>query len=201
MNTVHTSELIAPSYPSLIRASLGLTLISLGLCGFLYSAAATGFGQLLFPQQANGSLIERDGQVLGSSLVGQPFHAAQYFQGRPSAANYDPMLMAGSNLARNNPALSKMIEQRIVAIEDQDQVKRHQIPSDLVTASASGIDPEISVQSAMLQVKRIAKQRTLSEQQLIELIQQHTTKPTFGLLGQPRIHVLKLNLALDQISK
>ena len=88
-----------------------------------------------------------------------------------------------------------------MAIEDQDQVKRHHIPSDLVTASASGIDPEISVQSAMLQVKRIAKQRTLSEQQLIELIQQHTTKPTFGLLGQPRIHVLKLNLALDQISK
>ena len=189
MNTVHTSELIAPSYPSLIRASVGLTLISLGLCGFLYSAAATGLGQLLFPQQANGSLIEMDGKVLGSSLVGQPFHAAQYFQGRPSAANYDPMLMAGSNLARTNPALNKMIEQRIVAIEDQDQVKRSQIPSDLVTASA------------MLQVKRITKQRTLSEQQVIELIQRHTAKPTFGLLGQPRIHVLKLNLALDQISK
>ena len=201
MNTLNTSELVQPSLVSLIRASLGLTLISLGLCGFLYSTVGTGLGQLLFPEQANGSLIEIDGKVLGSSLVGQPFNALQYFQGRPSVAHYDPMLMAGSNLARTNQELRKMIEQRMAAIEAKDQVKSSQIPSDLVTASGSGIDPDISVQSAMLQVRRIAKQRTLSEQQVIELIQQYTLKPTFGILGQSRINVLKLNLALDQIKK
>ena len=199
MNTVNTQHLLQPSYASLLRASIGLTIVSLGLCGFLYSATVTGLGQLLFPAQANGSLIELDGKILGSSLVAQPFTDPKYFQPRPSAANYDPMAMAGSNMARTNPELTKIIEQRIADIEARDHIDGRQIPSDLVTASGSGIDPEISLKSAMIQVKRVAEARHLSDQQVIELIQEYTLKPTFGVLGQERINVLELNLALDQI--
>ena len=201
MNTVNTQHLLQPSYASLLRASIGLTIVSLGLCGFLYSATVTGLGQLLFPAQANGSLIELDGKILGSSLVAQPFTDPKYFQPRPSAANYDPMAMAGSNMARTNPELTKIIEQRIADIEARDHIEGRQIPSDLVTASGSGIDPEISLKSAMIQVKRVAEARHLSDQQVIELIQEYTLKPTFGVLGQERINVLELNLALDQIKK
>ena len=199
MNTVNTQHLLQPSYASLLRASIGLTIVSLGLCGFLYSATVTGLGQLLFPAQANGSLIELDGKILGSSLVAQPFTDPKYFQPRPSAANYNSMAMAGSNMARTNPELTKIIEQRIADIEARDHIEGRQIPSDLVTASGSGIDPEISLKSAMIQVKRVAAARHLSDQQVIELIQQYTLKPTFGVLGQERINVLELNLALDQI--
>jgi K+-transporting ATPase ATPase C chain len=199
MNTVNTQHLLQPSYASLLRASIGLTIVSLGLCGFLYSATVTGLGQLLFPAQANGSLIKLDGKILGSSLVAQPFTDPKYFQPRPSAANYDPMAMAGSNMARTNPELTKIIEQRIADIEARDHIEGRQIPSDLVTASGSGIDPEISLKSAMIQVKRVAEARHLSDQQVIELIQEYTLKPTFGVLGQERINVLELNLALDQI--
>jgi len=201
MNTVNTEHLLQPSYASLLRASIGLTIIGLGLCGFLYSATTTGLGQLLFPAQANGSLIELDGKILGSSLVAQPFTDPKYFQPRPSAANYDPMAMAGSNMARTNPELTKIIEQRIADIEARDHIDGRQIPSDLVTASGSGIDPEISLKSAMIQVQRVAEARHLSDQQVIELIQQYTLKPTFGVLGQERINVLELNLALDQIKE
>ena len=201
MNTVNTQHLLQPSYASLLRASIGLTIVSLGLCGFLYSATVTGLGQLLFPAQANGSLIELDGKILGSSLVAQPFTDPKYFQPRPSAANYNPMAMAGSNMARTNPELTKIIEQRIADIEARDHIEGRQIPSDLVTASGSGIDPEISLKSAMIQVKRVAEARHLSDQQVIELIQQYTLKPTFGVLGQERINVLELNLALDQIKE
>ena len=199
MNTVNTQHLLQPSYASLLRASIGLTIMSLGLCGFLYSATVTGLGQLLFPAQANGSLIELDGKILGSSLVAQPFTDPKYFQPRPSAANYDPMAMAGSNMARTNPELTKIIEQRIADIEARYHIEGRQIPSDLVTASGSGIDPEISLKSAMIQVQRVAEARHLSDQQVIELIQEYTLKPTFGVLGQERINVLELNLALDQI--
>lgn len=199
MNTVNTQHLLQPSYASLLRASIGLTIVSLGLCGFLYSATVTGLVQLLFPAQANGSLIKLDGKILGSSLVAQPFTDPKYFQPRPSAANYDPMAMAGSNMARTNPELTKIIEQRIADIEARDHIEGRQIPSDLVTASGSGIDPEISLKSAMIQVQRVAEARHLSDQQVIELIQEYTLKPTFGVLGQERINVLELNLALDQI--
>lgn len=201
MNTINTEHLGQASYLSLLRSSIGLTIVSLGLCGFLYSATMTGLGQILFPDQANGGLIELDGKVLGSRLVAQPFTDAKYFQSRPSAVNYDPMVMAGSNLARTNPELTKIIEQRIADIQVKDQVDRGQIPSDLVTASGSGIDPEISLKSAMIQVKRVAEVRHLAEQQVLELIQQYTLKPTFGMLGKERINVLELNLALDLIKE
>ena len=194
-------QLADSSWGEKLRASLGLTIMALGLCGFVYSAAATGLGQMLFPEQANGSLIVENNQVIGSRLVAQPFAQVQYFHPRPSAANYDPMAMAGSNMARTNPELQKVIEARLNQISAHEQIEKSKIPADLVTASGSGIDPEISVQSAMIQVKRIAHARHMPEQEVEKLIQAHTVQPTFGILGQARVNVLELNLALDRSGK
>ena len=198
---IENQALSDASWGSLLRASLGLTVVALGLCGFIYSAAATGLGQVIFPDQANGSMIIENDQILGSRLVAQPFSQAQYFQPRPSAAKYDPMSMAGSNMAVTNPDLNKAIDERLNKISAQEQIEKSKIPADLVTASGSGIDPEISVESAMIQVKRIANARHLSEQEVIQLVQEHTLQPTFGILGQARVNVLELNLALDQVGK
>lgn len=189
------------SFASLLRASIGLSIVALGLCGFIYSAIATGLGQVVFPDQANGSMIEDNGKILGSRLVAQPFAQDKYFISRPSASNYDPMKMSGSNLARTNPELNKLVQQRLNNIATQNQMNMNHIPSDLVTASGSGIDPDISVQSAMIQVKRIAAARHLTDQEVVDLIQQHVQQPTFGILGQARVNVLELNLALDQIKE
>jgi K+-transporting ATPase ATPase C chain len=194
-------QLADSSWGEKMRASFGLTIIALGLCGFVYSAAATGLGQVLFPEQASGSLIVENNQVIGSRLVAQPFVQVQYFHPRPSAANYDPMTMAGSNMARTNPELHKVIEERLNKISAQEQIEKSKIPADLVTASGSGIDPEISVQSAMIQVKRIAHARHIPEQEVAKLIQAYTVHPTFEVLGQARVNVLKLNLALDRGGK
>ena len=200
-NPLKDHQLIDSSIGELARGSIGLTVIALGLCGFVYSAAATGLGQLLFPDQANGSMIIENDRVLGSSLVAQPFVQAQYFHPRPSASKYDPMTMAGSNMARTNPELNKIVDERLNHIAVQEQVEKSRIPADLVTASGSGIDPEISVQSAMIQVKRIANERHLSEPIVMKLVQEYTIQPSFGLLGKARVNVLELNLALDRIGK
>ena len=200
-NPLKDHQLIDSSIGELARGSIGLTVIALGLCGFVYSAAATGLGQVLFPDQANGSMIIENDRVLGSSLVAQPFVQAQYFHPRPSASKYDPMTMAGSNMARTNPELNKIVDERLNHISAQEQVEKSRIPADLVTASGSGIDPEISVQSAMIQVKRIANERHLSEPIVMKLVQEYTIQPSFGLLGKARVNVLELNLALDQIGK
>ena len=156
---------------------------------------------MIFPHQANGSLIVEKDRVVGSSLVAQPFVQAQYFQSRPSASNYDPMAMAGSNMARTNPALHQAVDERLNQIAAQEQIEKSKIPADLVTASGSGIDPEISVQSALIQVKRVAQARQISEQDVLKLVQQHTVQPTLGILGAERVNVLELNLALDHIGK
>jgi len=198
---IENNQLIDSSMAELVRGSLGLTVIALGLCGFIYSSVATGFGQVIFPDQANGSMMIENNQIVGSSLVAQPFTQAQYFHSRPSAANYDPMAMAGSNMARTNPELNKIINERLNKISTQEQIDPSKIPADLVTASGSGIDPEISVQSAMIQVKRIAQARHLADQDVIKLVQEQTVQPTFGVLGQARVNVLELNLALDRVGK
>lgn len=198
---IENNQLIDSSMAKLVRGSLGLTVIALGLCGFLYSSVATGLGQTIFPDQANGSMMIENNQIVGSSLVAQPFTQAQYFHPRPSAANYDPMAMAGSNMARTNPELNKIINERLNKISAQEQIDPSKIPADLVTASGSGIDPEISVQSAMIQVKRIAQARHLADQDVIKLVQEQTVQPTFGVLGQARVNVLELNLALDRVGK
>jgi len=200
-NPLEKSQLVDSSLAGLTRASIGLSIVALGLCGFVYSSVAAGLGQMIFPHQANGSLIVEKDRVVGSSLVAQPFVQAQYFQSRPSASNYDPMAMAGSNMARTNPALHQAVDERLNQIAAQEQIEKSKIPADLVTASGSGIDPEISVQSALIQVKRVAQARQISEQDVLKLVQQHTVQPTLGILGAERVNVLELNLALDHIGK
>jgi potassium-transporting ATPase KdpC subunit len=185
----------------LIRASIGLTAVTLAICGFAYSSVAAGLGQVIFPHQANGSLIVQNGEVIGSSLVAQPFIQAKYFQPRPSASNYDPMAMAGGNLARTNPALHEMMDERLNKIVAQERVEKSQIPSDLVTASGSGIDPEISLQAALIQVNRIAAARGMSVQDVETLVLERSIRPSFGILGQTRVNVLEINIALDQAEK
>ena len=200
-NPLEKSQLVDSSLAGLTRASIGLSIVALGLCGFVYSSVAAGLGQMIFPHQANGSLIVEKDRVVGSSLVAQPFVQAQYFQSRPSASNYDPMAMAGSNMARTNPALHQAVDERLNQIAAQEQIEKSKIPADLVTASGSGIDPEISVQSALIQVKRVAQARQISEQDVLKLVQQHTVQPTLGILGAERVNVLELNLALDRVAK
>lgn len=198
-NMVENYPMHNGSFTQLVRASLGLAIVALGLCGLSYSIIMTGFGQMFFPEQANGSLILKNNQVVGSKLVAQAFIQDQYFQSRPSVANYDPMAMTGSNMAQTNPDLQWVVQERIRQISVREKIDPEKIPVDLVTASGSGIDPEISVQSALIQVKRIAKKRSLHEAEVIKLITQFTQKPTFGILGVARVNVLELNLALDQI--
>ncbi|MFW1809886.1 potassium-transporting ATPase subunit KdpC [Acinetobacter ursingii] len=184
---------------AILRPAIGLSLVSLLGFGLLYSSVATGLGQLLFPTQSNGSLIEKSQRIEGSSLVAQNFQNPRYFMSRPSAASYDPMAMSGSNLAVTNPELKAKIEQRLVDTAKANHVDESQIPSDLVTASGSGIDPHISPEAAQLQVERIAQLRHLSTQQVMNIVHQYTESKQFGLLGQARVNVLELNLALDQL--
>jgi K+-transporting ATPase ATPase C chain len=178
-----------------VRGALVLML----LCGGLYPLVAVSLGALLFPHQATGSLIEHDGKVVGSALVGQPFAAPGYFQGRPSAAGHDPFAVAGSNLASSNPALRERAQGTSQAIAAANDVPPERIPVDLVAASGSGIDPHISPDGAALQIGRVAAARRLSEGTVADLVRQHTETPTWGILGQPRVNVLQLNLALDAL--
>ncbi|MGV8961730.1 MAG: potassium-transporting ATPase subunit KdpC [Stenotrophomonas sp.] len=180
-----------------LRPALGLGIASLLLFGLLYAVATTGAGRALFPAQADGSLVVRDGQVRGSALLAQPFVAAGYFQPRPSAANYDPMAAAGSNLARSNPALQMRVHAAIAAVAAREDVPARQVPGDLVTQSGAGMDPQISPQAAQIQIARVARIRGLSPAQVAALVQAHTEAPQWGVFGQPRVNVLRLNLALD----
>lgn len=194
------TETAETSLLGLLRPALGLSAVTLLICGFAYSSAATGLGQVIFPDQANGSMIVEQQKVVGSRLVAQPFAGDQYFYARPSASHYDIMATSGSNLARTNPELKKLIDERSQVIAAREHVTIDQIPSDLVTASGSGMDPEISPASAQLQVARVAKARNLSTAQVEQAVAAQTQQPTFGLLGQARVNVLQLNLALDHLS-
>ena len=185
---------------SVLRPSLGLIVVGFFIAGMLYATASVSIAQLLFPVQANGSLIELDGRIVGSSLVGQNFVGEQYFHGRPSAVSYNVDGMAGSNLAVSNPDLQKQIKERTVQFAQNNHISEQHVPNDMVTASGSGIDPDISPESALLQVKRVAQQRHLAEQQLRDLVQQQIQPAQFGIYGQARVNVLQLNLALDQLS-
>lgn len=178
------------------RAALVLII----LCGGLYPAVTALVGGLLFPHQATGSLIERDGVVVGSELVGQPFADSAFFHGRPSAAGYDPFAVSGSNWAPSNPELRDRARADSEHIAKANEIPAGEIPVDLIAASGSGIDPHISPAAALLQVPRVAAARGISRQAVRSLVTEHVEAPVLGVLGQPRVNVLELNLALEQIS-
>lgn len=170
------------------------------LTGILYPLAITGIAQVAFPRQANGSLIFRDGKPAGSSLIGQPFTTPKYFWSRPSATSpigYNAESSSGSNLGPTNPDLMKVIQERIAALRKADPDNKAPIPVDLVTSSASGLDPHISPAAAEYQIRRVAEARHVEEQTVRELVVKHTAGRTFGLLGEPRVNVVELNLDLD----
>lgn len=186
---------------SLLRASIGLCVVTLMVFGLAYSAATTQLGQLLFPQQAHGSLVYVRGKAVGSMLVAQPVSSNTYFQPRPSAASYNLMAMAGSNQARTNPDLQQRIDKTLIQVIQQNNVSVAQISGDMVTQSGSGIDPDISPQAARIQVNRIAKARQLKPELVSQLVEQQIQAPQFGILGAARVNVLQLNLALDEIGR
>jgi potassium-transporting ATPase KdpC subunit len=171
--------------------------------GVIYPLIVTGISQVAFHHQANGSLIEsKDGKYLGSELIGQPFDEAGYFWGRPSATTpfpYNAASSSGSNYGPLNPALLDGIQNRIKALKAADPDNTQPIPVDLVTYSASGLDPHISIAAALYQVPRVARQRGLSETQVLALVNRFTQGRQLGILGEPRVNVLLLNQALDQI--
>lgn len=183
-----------------LRPALMVLVVLTLITGFLYPLMITGIAQLLFPRQANGSLILFNGQQVGSSLIGQPFDAPKYFWGRPSATSpfpYNAAASSGSNLGPTNDALTKAVQARIDALNAADPDNPLSLPVDLVTASGSGLDPHISPAAAEYQVRRIARVRGLDEAAVRRLVAQHTEGRQFGILGEPRVNVLTLNLALD----
>lgn len=167
--------------------------------GLLYSFAGAGLGRVLFPEQAQGSLIVREGTVVGSALVPQPFTDDRYFASRPSAANYDPMAAAGSNQARSNPELRKRVNEAVAAVAAREGVSLAEVPGDLVTQSGGGLDPHISPAAARIQMARVARARGLDVAVVRNAVDAHVEAPQYGLLGQPRVNVLELNLALDTL--
>ncbi|GLR27084.1 potassium-transporting ATPase subunit KdpC [Limnobacter litoralis] len=186
----------------LVRPVIGLLIVTLGVFGLVYTLCGTGAGQLLYREQANGSLIIQNGTVRGSYLVAQAFPNQQYFLSRPSAANYDPMTMGASNMALSNPALNARIRKDALDLRARLGLEPKQtIPADLLTESASGIDPDISVESALLQLPAVASARHVSTQRLQSLVSELTQTPQFGLLGEARVNVMQLNTHLDQLDK
>jgi len=181
-----------------------MTLVLTLLTGLAYPLLLTGLAQVLFPTQANGSLIVRDGKVVGSSLIGQNFDSPRYFQSRPSAAGdkgYDATSSGGSNLGPTNSKLIDTVRQRLKAtVESNPGTTTAQVPIDLVTASGSGLDPEISPAAAEIQVKRVSQARGLNENEINRLVVSFTRARWAGLLGEPGVNVLELNLALDKLS-
>jgi len=183
-----------------IRTAVLLFSVMTLLTGIIYPLAVTGLAQALFPRQANGSLIEISGGKTASELVGQPFDEAKYFWGRPSATApmaYNGASSAGSNLGPSNPALIEAVRKRIAALKAADPENRMPVPVDLVTASGSGLDPHITPAAALYQVSRVAKARGLDETKVTELVRTCVRDRQLGILGEPTVHVLCLNMALD----
>ena len=187
---------------SLLRPAIVLTLALMVITGLVYPGLVTGVAQLVWPRQANGSPVTVNGQVVGSALIGQSFASARYFHARPSAAGngYDDTLSSGTNLG---PTSAKLADTLIAGAVDSevklDHAVKGKIPSDLVTSSGSGLDPDISPAGAALQVDRVARARGLSTEAVRSLLARHTRGRQLGFLGDPRVNVLELNLALDSL--
>jgi K+-transporting ATPase ATPase C chain len=189
---------------TLLRNAFVLLLMMTAVTGVAYPVVVGGLSMVLFPKQAAGSLIERDGKPVGSALIGQSFTAPRYVWGRPSATTPGPNNAAastGSNLGPTNPALTDAAKQRIAALRAADPENRAPVPVDLVTASASGLAPEISPAAAEFQAGRVARARGIPAEKVRELIAANTEGRQFGVLGEPRVNVLRLNLALDQAQR
>ncbi|MFZ5856724.1 MAG: potassium-transporting ATPase subunit KdpC [Chloroflexota bacterium] len=182
-----------------LRPAVTLLALLTVITGVIYPLTVTSLAQVLFPQQANGSLIVIDGKTYGSELIGQQFDDPKYFWGRPSAAGYNAAASSGSNLGPMNPSLEEVVRARIESLHTADLNNPLPIPVDLVTSSASGLDPHISVASALYQVRRVASARGLEEAEVKSLVEKYTEGRQFGMLGEPRVNVLLLNLALDGI--
>jgi len=211
---VHSTVVIDPAHQSHVEApasvgaghsvwgtAIRFTLITLLLLGLGYPFLLTGLAELVFPHQANGSLITRNGQVIGSELIAQSFTSDRYFHPRPSAAGngYDATSSGGTNLAQSNAKLAQRIQGDIDKLQKENPGKP--VPIDMVTTSASGLDPDITPDDAYYQAPRVAKARGLSEDAVRTLIAKHIEGRTMGLLGEPRVNVLELNLDLDNLSK
>lgn len=201
MNMQQQLAAISNEKQPVLRQSIGLVMVGFMLCGVLYCAVNVSIAQIIFPEQANGSLIEHQGKMVGSALVAQQFTGPQYFHPRPSAVSYNPQSVGGSNLAVSNPDLQQQIAERRTEFVHENGVNPQGVPNEMLTASGSGIDPDISPESALLQVKRVAQHRQLSEQQVENVVKQHIQPKQFGLFGQERVNVLQLNLALDQLQR
>ncbi len=193
-----------------LRPAIVLLLSFTLITGVIYPLVVTGIAQSIFPHQANGSLIAQGGQAVGSELIGQSFDDPKYFWGRLSETGTYPYNAfnaqnltgsSGSNYGPSNPALLDAVKARIAALKAADPTNTAPIPVDLITASGSGLDPNISVDAAMYQVDRVARIRGLSEDVVRQLVKQYTSGRQFGFLGEPRVNVLELNLALDRLSK
>jgi len=186
----------------LIRPAISLLMLMTVLLGIVYPLVITGAAKLVFPHQAEGSLIYKDGRLIGSTLIGQSFSDPKYFWGRPSATSpqpYNGLASSGSNLGPLNPALLDGVKANAKALHDADPDNQRPIPVDLVSASASGLDPEISPAAANYQAARVARARNLSLEQVEALIRAHERGRLLGFMGEPRINVLEANLALDRL--
>jgi K+-transporting ATPase ATPase C chain len=187
-----------------LRSAIVLTVLLCLLTGLIYPGVVTGLAQLLFPRQANGSLLMKDGRVIGSALLGQTFSRPGYFHSRPSAAGtgYDASASAGSNKGPTDRKLADtLIASAVEKVIGEDGAERGHIPSDMVTASGSGLDPHVSPANAELQVARVARARGMSVEIVRGLVRHHTEGRQFGLFGEPRVNVLLLNLDLDSVGK
>jgi potassium-transporting ATPase KdpC subunit len=184
-----------------LLTAIWFTLLTTVLFGVVYPLVVTGLSQLLFPDQANGQLIHKGGKIVGSQLIGQAFNAPGYFHSRPSAAGsgYDAAASGGSNLGPTNKALVERVRSDVAKAQMENPGVP--VPIDLVTTSASGLDPEISPAAAEFQVPRVARERRMPESEVRKLVKKHTSGRQFGFLGEPRVRVLELNLELDELDR
>ena len=186
----------------ILRQAVASIVVFTVITGVIYPLIVTGVAQLVFPHQANGSLKLRDGKFIGSDLIGQSFNSPKYFWARPSATSpvpYNAANSSGSNLGPLNPALMDNVKARIEQLKSADSTSKPLVPVDLVTASASGLDPDISPAAADYQIPRVAKARNIDESKVRELVGEYTKQRQFGILGEPRVNVLELNIALDEL--
>jgi potassium-transporting ATPase KdpC subunit len=189
---------------ALIRPAIMMLVLLSAVTGVAYPALVTGVAQLVFRNQANGSLITRDGKILGSTLIGQAFDDPKYFWSRPSATTlfgYNAGASSGSNLSPTNDSLLKAVRSRVEVLRAADRAAAAPVPVDLATASASGLDPHISPAAALYQVHRVATARGLEDSDVRRLVDNHVENRQLGFLGEPRVNVLRLNLALDEMSR